>query len=426
MNIKNRNFNPESKNWKLNLPAFEMFQTANGIEVYTMESSKPGLVYIELVFKNGRTTETKKLAARVTANQILEGNEKLNANDIADQFDYCGAHYSIHADLDYTNVSVSCLQKHFKSLISFVVDIILNASFKAENLEKSKKSYVSQLSHQLTEPDFVSYREFTEHVYGKDHPYGYNSSKEFFENLTSDDLIAYHHANYLANNLKVFYCGECWSGMDLFFEEMFTSIPNRELLPKQPFIHTNPIVLQKHIPMDHCMQTSLKFGKKMFAKTHPDFFSCYIVNAILGDFFGSRLMKNIREEKGFTYDIHSTLDAQVYDGCFYIGAELSPEFLEKTIYEIKKELKILREHEILKAELDMVKNYLHGHILRLLDGSFQSILFLKILLSEYGSTDKLPQLLSTIRDITAHQICEMAGQYLKEDQMSIITAGAKL
>ena len=134
-------------------------------------------------------------------------------------------------------------------------------------------------------------------------------------------------------------------------------------------------------------------------------------------------MKNIREDKGFTYDIHSTLDAQLFDGCFYISAELNPSELDVTLSEIKKEFLKIQTQSIGDEELIMVKRYLHGHLQRLLDGSFQSILFLKILVTEYNNSEAYRMIMNTIRDIDAKQIQSLATKYLQFDRMSLVTSG---
>ncbi len=162
----------------------------------------------------------------------------------------------------------------------------------------------------------------------------------------------------------------------------------------------------------------------MFKKLDPDFYGMYILNTVLGDYFGSRLMKNLREDKGFTYDIHSTLDAQVYDGCFYISAELNPDKKQEAILNIKQELLRLQDKKIPKSELELVRNYLCGNVMRLLDGPFQSMIFIKILITEYGSTLAINALMDSILNLDAVKLRDLAGRYLDPETMTQVTAGA--
>lgn len=379
---------------------------------------------MELVFRNGRWGERKKLAARMAANQILEGSKMFNSEQVADFIDFHGAHVSVHADLDFTVISLSCLQKHFKQLSELLVDLILHPAYRHADLDKAKVFLKSQLKHQLTEPDFVSYREFTSLVYGKDNVYGYNSESELIENLSREDLLLYQQENYCAEFLNVFYCGDTSSESVNALKKLLSFFPKspRQDLPLHEFEPYKTSI--SHFPIEHCHQISLKWGKRMFLKKHPDFFGMYFLNTILGDYFGSRLMKNIREDKGYTYDIHSTLDAQIHSGCFYISAELNPVQKDHTLELIRQELTLLRTQLISDRELELVKNYLCGNLLRLMDGSFQTIIFLKILVMEYGDAEAFDQLLDEILNIEPGKLKELAIKYLDPDEMILVTAGA--
>ena len=237
-------------------------------------------------------------------------------------------------------------------------------------------------------------------------------------------MIQYHRDHFTAERLKVFYCGDPIEHGLNFWEETLRTIPKQTQLIRHPFIIPEYQKAKAHFPMASCMQISLKYGKKLFPKTHPDYFGMYMVNTILGDYFGSRLMKNIREEHGFTYDIHSTIDAQLHDGCFYISAELNAEFLDETIAQINKEIKKLKEEAIPDFELNMVKNYLNGHVLRLVDGSFPAMQFLKILITEFNTVEAFQSLVHKIKTIDQQEIMELSEKYLCEDDMTVITAGA--
>ncbi|MBK9109384.1 MAG: insulinase family protein [Saprospiraceae bacterium] len=397
---------------------------SNGSLLYGLESTKPGLCFFELVFRNGRWTEHKKLSARLAANLIMEGSEQYTAEQVADKIDFYGAHFSVHADLDFTTVSLSCLQKHFMELLNFISELILNPAYRETDLQKAKVFLKSQLQHQLSEPDYVSYREFTSLIYGADTVYGYNTTLERIEAIQSEDLKRYQSENYCSDFLTAFYCGSNDAVYQNCIKEILEKFP--KTLKEIETTHFLPQAQQQklHIPISHSSQTSLKIGIRTFARQHPDFFGLYLLNTVLGDYFGSRLMKNIREDKGFTYDIHSNLDAQKHDGCFYISAELNPEQLEASIALIKSELNELRRHLIPQSELEMVRNYLCGNMLRLMDGPFQTIVFLKILISEYGTADAFNLLKSEILTTNSEKLRELAEKYLDPDKMILVTAGA--
>jgi zinc protease len=407
----------------LKFPPFDHLVFENGAQLYSMLSNREGLCYFEMVFENGRLPEHKPLISRVCANQIMEGTSKVLSNAVVDMFDYYGANCIIHADLDFTVLAMSCLQKHFERLSTFVLDLITEPAFRAEDLGKAKIIYSSQLQHQLTEPDYVSYREFTAQVYGQDSVYGYNSTPLLIQQILAEDLRKYHFENYGAERLKVFYCGDNSSQNHQHLKDQIGRIKPMGAA-KKPYIELASKPGKWHYPIENCAQLSLKIGCRTFKRDHPDFYGMYLLNTVLGDYFGSRLMKNIREDKGLTYDIHSTLDAQKHDGCFYISAELSPEQAEPAIALIMREIDQLKKQPIPESELEMVRNYLCGHLMRLLDGPFQSITFLKILATEYNSPRAFEELLHQILHLNPVALKDLATVHFPDDAWTIVTAGA--
>jgi predicted Zn-dependent peptidase len=145
----------------------------------------------------------------------------------------------------------------------------------------------------------------------------------------------------------------------------------------------------------------------------------------LGGFFGSRLMKNIREEKGLTYGIYSAMESYLDAGSFYIETEINNELRDTGVTEILKEIADLRENPIGADELNLVKNYLLGSFLRSIDGPFSLADRYKMIL-DYGFTyDYYTEFVETIRAISAFEIQLLANQYLQEKDLTTIIVGRK-
>ncbi len=409
---------------QLKLAPFDLRIHSNGVKVYQIQTSKPGLCSFEIIFRNGRISEHKKLVSRMAANQIQEGTAEISPKGVADLIDYYGANLTIHADLDFTVVSMSCLQKHFQTICRLIADLLLKPAYPEKYLEKAKQLFKSQLQHQLAEPDYVSYREFTALVYGSESIYGYNTSIERIDALTTDDLRRYQQENYVSDRMEVFYCGDVSSDTDKFLDEILAPFGTSPVIHNFTYSGIDPIAQKIHFPIEQSSQVSLKLGVRGIPKTHPDYFGYYLLNVVLGDYFGSRLMKNLREDKGYTYDIHSTLDSQVYDGCFYISAELNTTHIDRAIQLIKDEINRLRTDRIPVDELNLVRNYICGNIMRLMDGPFQTMLFIKILSSEYGGTEAFPHLLNAVLNTDSEQLRDIAIKYLEPEKLILVTAGA--
>ena len=149
---------------------------------------------------------------------------------------------------------------------------------------------------------------------------------------------------------------------------------------------------------------------------HPDFTKAQVLNVVLGGYFGSRLMSNIREEKGYTYGIHSYLQNHIEQSAWMISTEAGKDVSEAAIEEVYKEMKILREEPVSEDELMLVRNYMMGSILGDLDGPFQIMARWKNIILNNLSEQYFYETINTIRNITADELQLLAQKYLQPDE----------
>ena len=171
------------------------------------------------------------------------------------------------------------------------------------------------------------------------------------------------------------------------------------------------------------VQNAIRMGKRVFNRNHPDYPKMTILNTILGGYFGSRLMSNIREDKGYTYGIGSGLVSLQLDGYFYIATEVGADVCQAAINEINKELTVLCETEVGSDELNLVKNYLFGAFQRSIDGPFALADRFKTLLLSGLSFDYYYKYLETVKNVSGKELLEMAQRHLPPSQMTLITVG---
>ena len=232
--------------------------------------------------------------------------------------------------------------------------------------------------------------------------------------------------NYVAENCNIFISGkitdQLLNSINKYLGQAIRrgekNLPNfkkEKISPKQVFI---PM-------MEDSVQTAVRIGCHLFNRTHQEYKGMYVLNTILGGYFGSRLMANIREEKGYTYNIFSTLDSMLYDGCFYVGTEVGNEFVDKTVKEIYHEFDVLQQDLVAEEELEMVQNYLLGNLLTSLDGPFNVSDVAKTLIIEGLPLSDFQTLVDAIKHITAENIRDLARLYLNKEQMWEVVVGAK-
>lgn len=410
---------------RLHLPQPLVHYLDNGIPVYDTRIHTQDVLKIEFVFQAGRPQESKKLVARATSGLLKDGAGALDGAAIAEAIDFYGSTLNIPSGMDAVNIVFYCLTKHLTSVLPVLADLILRPTFPKHELEAYILRHQQNLKIDLSKPDIVAYRHITEMIFGETHPYGYNSFPEHYAALKREDLQEHHQKWYHANNCKLFICGKTDDQTIRLLNQYFGKMPSgvpvvSSILPAVP---TGPLG-KKHFPHADAVQTAVYIGRRMFSRNHPDFSGMFVLNTILGGYFGSRLMNNIREEKGYTYNIFSMLDTMHSDGLFYIGTEVGNEFKQQTIAEIYTEMELLREEPVDAEEMDMVRNYLMGGFLTMLDGPFNVSEVVRTLITESLPLEFFEQWVNKVANITPDELQALAQKYLKPEEMWEVAVGA--
>ena len=405
------------------LPDYEMHRLANGIPVYLNSGGTQDVVKIELIFIAGKTIETQHTVAKCTSALLTEGTEGHSSEEIAEHFDFYGAVISARGGVDTSRIRLYCMNKYLSQVLPYLKEVVETPVFPQEEIDTYLDHQIERIKIELTKNETIGYRTLTESIFGPNHPYGYNTHIEDLEKVTRKMLVDHHSKNYRTDNLMIFVSGkihpDCFSLLDHYFgQRVVTGDQPHGMIPPQPS-KQRKIHLQG--PQTH--QAAIRIGRPLFKRTHPDFAGMYVANALLGGYFGSRLMTNLREEKGFTYGIYSSVDTFRNGGCFYISTEVARKNVQQSLQEIYREIERLKSAPIPERELQMVKNYLMGYLMMQLDGPFNTIDVIKSLLLEAESTDHFEVLVRKIKDISPKEIQSLISTYLNQDDLIEIVVG---
>ncbi len=409
----------------LNLPQPNILQLDNGIPVYVLDFPGQEIVKIELVFRAGRPEEHKRLAARATAQLLREGSAGRNSAEIAEHFDFYGGSIGIPVNLDTSNFILFSLRKYAAQLIPTFAEIITKPEFPEKELETFRSTSIQELTVELEKAEVLAYRHVTELIFGKDHPYGYNSVATDYQNLDRTDLIRHYERWYRPDNVLIIASGRIDDEVFGLLNQHLGQFTRPGTVTHEAHVY-EPIAGKPkriNIAQPESMQTAIKIGRKGFQRNHPDFGGLFVLNTILGGYFGSRLMMNIREKKGFTYNIYSTLDSMHLDGCLYIATEVNKVNAASTLRAIYAEMKKLRDKPVSEEELSMVRNYLLGMLLNGLDGPINISEVVRGMIVDDLPWDSYDRLAETIRTITAEQVQELAQRYLQKEDFWTVVAG---
>lgn len=402
---------------KIAFPSPIRVQLSNGIPVYVTNMGTQEVMKLQVVIKGGRPYEDKQMASRATTRLLREGTNQLNSAQIAEAFDFYGASLSLPTSLDFSNLVYYSMTKHFPKLVELVRDLLTQPIFPEKELTTFKENSKRRLQIDMTKNDVVAYRKVTELIFGENHPYGYNSSIEKYNGIQRSDLTQHFRKNFHADHSVIFLSGKIDDSIIKLLDQHLGQIPNGAKV-SPVFPTPNLATPQKsQFLLPDALQKAIRIGKRSMIRKSPDYTGFMVLNTILGGYFGSRLMMNIREDKGYTYNIYSLQDTMQQDACFYIATEVGNEFLKPTLKEIYLEIDRLQTDLVPDAELDMVKNYLLGNMLNMVDGPFKVTNVVKTFVLENRPFDEFQKMVDLVRSISAQELRDLAQKYLKKEEM---------
>ncbi|MCW3119696.1 MAG: insulinase family protein, partial [Chitinophagaceae bacterium] len=306
----NRTIAPEiidAVNFKLSLKPCTKIVLKNGVEVYTIDAGAEDVLAIEWVFSAGNWFEEKNLVA-ATANFLLKnGTSKKTAFEINEHFEYYGSFLNKTCHNETATISLHCLTRHIGELLPVVRELITDSTMPAEELDTYRQNMKQRLTVNLKKSDFVASRTIDALLYGEQHPYGKFTRFEDFDGVTREQVLAFYKKYYQQSKLVLFVAGKLPKNLEQILNENFGDLPVNDVII--PNIPAKPAAEKKYrITNDpDGVQGSIRIARPFPNRHHPDFIKVQVLNTILGGFFGSRLMTNIREDKGYTYGIHSYL-----------------------------------------------------------------------------------------------------------------------
>lgn len=412
-----------TSDFDLSVHDLRISQLSNGIKLYELNTGSQPILKLDILLHSGRVEEKVIGTAKAALHLLREGSVSKDAEKLAKTFDFYGAVIKNQSSLEHSYMNLVILDKHFKEIWPTWLEMIQFPMYDDRELDKYIQLTVEKMQFQLAQNDVLAYRKITEHIFGAEHPYGYNTEIEHVKALKRDDVLDYYNRNFAENNISVVLSGKYSEGTRA---EIINGLENFGRKKKMEAIQFKvPTSPPKKILIEtkNKLQASLKIGSPLFDYRHDDYSGFKMLNMVLGGYFGSRLMKNIREEKGYTYGIYSAAHCLDKGGYFYISADVGNEYLDPAISEIFSEMKILKEKPIDSKELEMVRNYVNGQILSSLDGPFAKAQLIRNLAAKGLTLDDQEKHVKKMTQTTAKDLQDLANKYFDSDSYSTVIAG---
>ncbi len=408
-----------TSSFSLSLPSPEVTELTNGNKVFWSKDVQQEVVKLELIFKSGKWFEPQNGISFFTAQLLDKGTDQKSSKEIADLLDQFGAQIEISAGLDYTSVSLFSLTRYLNNLLPIFQEIIQNASFPENELEIAKSIQIQNLKINNEKTNYVASKLIRKNIFGNDHPYGRSIEESDVLKITREGIARFFkdifipHQTYITGNIS----NKDYQSI-LMMLSAFGKIGNNQVEFSPRHLEIN-----ERVNKEGSVQSSIRIGKSSIKSSHPEYFGLLTLNHILGGYFGSRLMKNIREEKGLTYGIYSSLSSFAADGLFTIGAEVNKENVNLTIEEIWKELHKLKEEPISSEELRVAKNHLMGSLQLDMANPFSVSERIKNIYLNNLPLNFYDLLLDHIEKINSADLLKIANTHLEESEFFKVVAG---
>jgi len=403
------------------------FTLNNGIQVYTIDAGSQDLTRIEFIFKAGMYYQDAPLIASAASALIENGTAKYSANQISDSIDFYGSFFETSVSQDYSSLALFSLNKHLESTLVFVEELIKNATYPQEEIDTYLTNKKQKFLVNSQKVDMLARRIYSELLFGKNHPYGLEVKAEDFDKTNRDSIVSFFKTHYTHNNCTIIVSGKLPYNLQQvlnnhFGKEKWGVAANIEKVYTPTQTTTQNI---HYVERPDAVQSAIRMGRKLFNKTHPDYFNFQVLNTIFGGYFGSRLMANIREDKGYTYGIGSGLASLAHDGYFFISTEVGSDVTKDALKEVYKEIAILQNDLVSAEELETVKNYILGQFLRSVEGPFSLADKFKGVWEfglDYSYYDNY---FNAVKSVTSQQIQDLAIKYLQKRDIIELVVGKK-
>ncbi|MDB5002975.1 MAG: peptidase [Mucilaginibacter sp.] len=408
----------------INLIRPDQKKLANGAEIFCFNSGDQELVRIEWIFTNLHFDAAKPLLNMAVNTMLTDGTNTLTGAEIADKIDFYGAFLQVDYGFEQSLVTLYSLTKHLDKTLPVVKDILTNSIFPQKELDTFIRNQQQKLQVSLQKNDVVARRAFNKALYG-DTIYGLAPDLDTYKTLHRDDLLVHFKQMYQPLNCSIIIAGKIEQAtLDILTATFESGWENTTVAADT----TQPTVnhATEHfyfVEKPDALQSAIRMGLPFINREHPDFPAVQVLNTVLGGYFGSRLMNNIREDKGYTYGIGSGISSHKQGGALFIATEVGADVCKAATIEIEKEITLLKTDLIPDEELSLVRNYMLGSLLGSLENVFSHADKFKNLYfsgMDYEYYDRYTQVVKTV---TADELLKLANRYLDFDQFYKVIVG---
>lgn len=410
----------------ITLPTPTVRHLPNGARLHLLANAAQPVLRLQVVLPAGKRQEPAAGLAQLAARLLTEGTATRTARQLADEVAFYGASLECEAGPDRATLTLYCLARHLPALLPLVQEVLAAPAFGEPELHQMKTRISQSMRVERQKTSFRATEEFNQQLFGEVAAYGRPFSEASFGQITADELRAFHAAAYAPAGAELFLSGDVAAYADAVAEVLGQWQPSAAAAPAAeadaplPAAYPTGLVL---VPVEGSIQASIRVGRRWPALTDAQAPELLLLVKVLGGYFGSRLMKNIREDKGYTYGIHASVVAREQATALVIGTDVNGDRADATRREIAYELERLQTELLDDNELETVKNYTLGKLLGETATVFEQADKYRHITLQHLRPDYYPRLVQQTQAATAASLQALARTYLSPADMLTVVAG---
>ncbi|HET9506025.1 MAG TPA: insulinase family protein [Hymenobacter sp.] len=412
----------------ITLPTPEVRSLPNGARLHLLANDAQPVLRLQVVLPAGKRQEPAPGLAQLAARLLTEGTATRTARQLADEVAFYGASLECEAGPDRATLTLYCLARHLPALLPLVQEVLAAPAFGEPELHQMKTRISQSMRVERQKTSFRATEEFNKQLFGEQVAYGRPFSEESFGQITAHELRAFHAAAYAPARAELFLSGDVAAYADTVAEVLGQWQPAgvasvaAEAPAPAPLPATHPTGLAL-VPVEGSIQASIRVGRRWPALSEAQTPELLLLVKVLGGYFGSRLMKNIREDKGYTYGIHASVVAREQATALVIGTDVNGDRADATRQEIAYELERLQTELLDDNELETVKNYTLGKLLGETATVFEQADKYRHITLQHLHPDYYLRLVQQTQAATAVSLQALARTYLSPADMLTVVAG---
>lgn len=408
----------------LKLPSINEEVLNNGIRMHWFNGGTQAVNQLTLVFPGGSTEANTPSTARLCLNLLREGTQSKSGAEIAELLDYRGSLLTLELDTHYSIISISSLNSMTANILPLFREILTEPSFPEFALNIFREREIKRRMIELSRVSYLSSNALKGLIYGSNNPLSHVETVEEIEKISREDIVAFHERVFTASGCHAYLSGQITPELLAEVKAMLESLPcKRQPLELSLYPYHAQFPQQLMIDKADALQDSVQIGFPAPRRDDPDYIPLRFTVMVLGGFFGSRLMKNIRENKGYTYGIQAFLLGGLDGSYIDIQAQCDPKYVSPLIEEVRNELDRLSNTPAEEEEMMRLRQHIGASLIESLDSPFAVMGYYKSKLVSGFPKNYFADQVRIAKEITPTTIMEMSRRYLQTAQMRIAVAG---